>query len=120
MFALLSFNVICAQRRMTLSECVNAGIERNITLNQRRGDVQKSQIAIKETRASLLPQLNGFVNLNDNFEPATSLTYSPAHGIYNESNHLAMHRLWCSSLDIPISQANIAGGKPRHRNDFSH
>lgn len=107
MLALLSLNVVHAQRRMTLSECVNAGIERNLTLSQHRGDVWKSQLAIKETRANLLPQLNGFVNLNDNFEPATSLTYSPAHDIYNESKQLQYNASAGIKLSMPVYNAML-------------
>ena len=50
---------------MTLGECIKMGIERNLQLNSQRIDIQKGETQISQSRAMLLPQVNGSLQVID-------------------------------------------------------
>ena len=54
-----------AAQTMTLGECIRMGIERNLQLNSQRIDIQKGETQIKQSRAMLLPQVNGTLQIID-------------------------------------------------------
>ena len=57
--------VVAHAQTMTLGECVRMGIERNLQLNTQRIDIQKGETQIKQSRAMLLPQVNGNLQVID-------------------------------------------------------
>lgn len=84
---LFVFTVLCfasvyaeGQKMLTLEDCLRMGIENNLSLQGKRNDIQKGKYGISENRARLLPQINGFVNYNDNFDPPVSVTDGSAYG----------------------------------------
>ena len=69
-----------AQKTLTLKDCLEIGIENNLSLGkQTQGDAEK-QIWSFRNRARLLPQINGFANYNDNIDPPVSVTDGSAYG----------------------------------------
>lgn len=101
-FALLITASSVAQQPMTLKECIGLGIENNLTLQQQRGDIRKAQESVRETRAELLPQIEGYVNASDYFKPSTSITYSPAYDSYNVTEMLQYNASAGLQLSMPL------------------
>ncbi len=62
--AWLSVMALQAQT-MTLGECIKMGIERNLQLSNQRIDIQKGETQIRQSRALLLPQVNGSLQVID-------------------------------------------------------
>ena len=60
----LTVSAVCAQT-LSLGECINIGIERNLQLQASRIDINKGETQIKQSRALLLPQVNGTLQLID-------------------------------------------------------
>ena len=79
-FFCLSAAQVYAQKTLTLKDCLEIGIENNLSLESKRKDMQKSKYGISENRAKLLPQINGFANYNDNIDPPVSVTDGSAYG----------------------------------------
>ena len=79
-FLCLSAAQVYAQKTLTLKDCLEIGIENNLSLESKRKDMQKSKYGISENRAKLLPQINGFANYNDNIDPPVSVTDGSAYG----------------------------------------
>ena len=50
---------------MTLGECIQLGIERNLQLGAQRIDIKKGETQIRQSRALLLPQVNGSIQVTD-------------------------------------------------------
>ena len=48
---------------MTLGECIKLGVERNLQLDAQRIDIQKGEAQISQSRAMLLPQVNGSLQI---------------------------------------------------------
>lgn len=69
-----------AQKTLTLKDCLETGIENNLSLESKRKEMRKSKYGISENRARLLPQINGFANYNDNIDPPVSVTDGSAYG----------------------------------------
>lgn len=69
-----------AQTLLSLEECLQIGLENNLPLQGKKNEVIKGKYTISENRARLLPQINGFANFNDNFEPPVSVTDGTAFG----------------------------------------
>lgn len=65
LLAWLTVSTAGAQTK-SLSECINIGIERNLQLRNSRTDINKGETQIKQSRAMLLPQVNGSLQLTDN------------------------------------------------------
>ena len=69
-----------AQETLSLGQCLQMGIERNLNLKTYEGNVLKGKHNISENRARLLPQINIGAVLNDNFTPPVSVTDGSAYG----------------------------------------
>jgi outer membrane protein TolC len=63
---LLSLGTL-AQDNLSLRQCVQMAVERNINVEKTRIDVEKSGYKVEETRAALLPK----VNVNGSFTDFT-------------------------------------------------
>ena len=81
-FALLGAGIVQgnSQEVLSLEECLNIGIENNLSLQTKRNDMEKGKYTLSENRARLLPQINGFANFNDNIDPPVSVTDGSAFG----------------------------------------
>ncbi|WP_394335447.1 TolC family protein [Massilibacteroides vaginae] len=80
-----------SQTVMTLKDCLEIGIENNLSLQVKRKVIQKSQYGISENRARLLPQINGFANYNNNFDPPVSVTDGSSYGTPYSVTHTLQH-----------------------------
>jgi len=69
-----------AQETLSLGQCLQMGIERNLNLKTYEGNVLKGKHDVSENRARLLPQINIGAGLNDNFTPPVSVTDGSAYG----------------------------------------
>lgn len=96
-----------AQTVLTLEECLNRGIEQNLSLAGKRNQTAASREAVGEARANLLPQINGFFNLNDNFEPQTNVGYSPAAGAFVVSEMLQYNAAGGVQLSMPLYNQSL-------------
>ena len=68
------------QEVLSLSRCLQMGIERNLNLKTYEGNALKGKHNISENRSRLLPQINIGAALNDNFTPPVSVTDGSAYG----------------------------------------
>ena len=94
---------VMAQDVMTLSDCLNIGIENNLSLKVSRNNILKGQHNISENRARLLPQINAVASFNDNFEPPVSVTDGSAYGTkYNVTNTLQYNAAGGLQLQMPL------------------
>lgn len=92
-----------AQEMLTLEQCLNIGIENNLSLQTKRNDIQKGKYGISENRAKLLPQINGYANFNDNFEPPVSVTDGSSFGVpYNVTHTLQYNAAAGIQLQMPL------------------
>jgi len=96
-----------AQTVLTLSECLQTGIENNLGLTGQRNQTTASRDAIGEARANLLPQINGYFNLNDNFQPQTNVGYSPAAGSFVVSEMLQYNAAGGVQLSMPLYNQSL-------------
>lgn len=92
-----------AQEVLSLQECLRYGIEHNLGLEGKRNEMRKSQFAISENRAKLLPQINAFANFNDNFDPPVSVTDGSAYGNpYNVTHTLQYNASAGVQMQLPL------------------
>ena len=92
-----------AQKTLTLKECLEIGIENNLSLESKRKEMQKSKYGVSENRARLLPQINGFANYNDNIDPPVSVTDGSAYGNpYNITQTLRFNANAGLQLQMPL------------------
>ena len=99
----LSFLPMSAQERLSLSQCLQMGIERNLSLKTYEGNVVKGKHAISENRAKLLPQINLGAGFNDNFDPAVSVTDGTPYGkLYNVTKTLQYNSSASLQLQMPL------------------
>ena len=92
-----------AEERLSLSQCLQMGIERNLSLKTYEGNVVKGKHAISENRAKLLPQINLGAGFNDNFDPAVSVTDGTAYGkLYNVTKTLQYNASASLQLQMPL------------------
>ena len=109
-FALLCFclSKSFSQELLTLEECLKKGIENNLSLQGQRNEMRKSSYSISENRAKLLPQINGFANFNDNFDPPVSVTDGSSYGVpYNVTNTLQFNSTAGVQLRMPLYNQTI-------------
>lgn len=50
---------------MTLKECIDVAVQNNLSLSNARIDISKGKTAISQSRAQLLPQINGMFQITD-------------------------------------------------------
>lgn len=122
-FICLSVAQVSAQKTLTLKECLETGIENNLSLEGKRKDMQKSKYGISENRAMLLPQINGFANYNDNIDPPVSVTDGSSYGNPYNITYTLQHSanaglqlqmpLYNQTLYTTVSIARIMDGMSR-------
>lgn len=99
-FSLISGN---AQEIITLEQCLQTGIENNLSLRSKRYDIAKGKQSLSENRAKLLPQINGFANFNDNMNPPVSVTDGSSYGNkYNVTQTLQYNASAGIQMQIPL------------------
>ena len=92
-----------AQEKLTLKQCLNTGIENNLSLKVAKGEIVKGKHNISENRARLLPQINFGASLNDNFNPPVSVTDGTAYGkTYNVTKTLQYNSSAALQLQMPL------------------
>lgn len=105
-FTVLSVCFLChvqAQETLSLENCISMGIENNLMLKSGRNELDKNRYAISENRANLLPKINAFARLNDNFDPPVSVTDGSSFGKhYNVTNTLRLNSSVGLQLAMPL------------------
>ena len=92
-----------AQQTLSLAQCLQMGIERNLNLKTYEGNVLKGKHDISENRSRLLPQINIGAGLNDNFTPPVSVTDGSAYGRpYNVTKTLQYNSSAGIQLQMPL------------------
>ena len=92
-----------AQETLSLGQCLQMGIERNLNLKTYEGNVLKGKHNISENRSRLLPQINIGAALNDNFTPPVSVTDGKAYGKpYNVTKTLQYNSSASVQLQMPL------------------
>ncbi|MEL5892452.1 TolC family protein [Bacteroides sp. GD17] len=92
-----------AQDTLALEDCLQIGIESNLSLQSKRKEIQKGKYGISENRAKLLPQINGFANYSDNIDPPVSVTDGSAYGTpYNVTHTLQYSANTGLQLQLPL------------------
>ena len=111
---LLNFAFACslfplgAQQVLTLEECLQIGIENNLTLQSKRNEIIKGKHSISENRSKLLPQINAVASFNDNFNPPVSVTDGSAYGNpYNVTKTLQYNASAGLQLQMPLYNQTI-------------
>ena len=100
---LLSSTAGNAQEKLTLGQCLNIGIENNLSLKIAKGEIVKGKHNISENRSRLLPQINFSASLNDNFDPPVSVTDGTAYGkTYNVTKTLQYNSSAALALQMPL------------------
>lgn len=98
----LSFQLM-AQKTLSLKECLQIGIENNLSLRTSQNEVNKAKETISENRAKLLPQINLVGSFNDNFNPPVSVTDGRAYGKqYNVTQTLQYNAAGGLQLQMPL------------------
>lgn len=108
--ALFIFSLFCmpvtqadAQTVLSLQECLEIGIQNNLSLQSKRNEIKKGEYGISENRARLLPQISGFAGYNDNFDPPVSVTDGSAYGKpYNVTQTLRANASAGLQLQMPL------------------
>lgn len=90
LISLLAFQAR-SQTVLTLKQCLEIGIENNLSLETRRKVMEKSRYGVSENRSRLLPQINGFANYNNNFDPPVSVTDGSSYGTPYNVTHTLQH-----------------------------
>ena len=102
-FFYLSVTSGSAQDTLTLENCLEMGIENNLSLQSKRNEIQKVRYGISQNRAKLLPQINGFANYNDNIDPPVSVTDGSVYGTpYNVTHTLRYNANAGLQLQMPL------------------
>lgn len=102
-FACLLMGSAEAQEVLSLKQCLQIGIENNLSLQTKQNEVSKGKHAISENRARLLPQINAVASFNDNFNPPVSVTDGSAYGNpYNVTKTLQYNASAGLQLQMPL------------------
>ena len=72
---------VTSAQTMTLGECIRMGIERNLQLAEKRIDIQKGETQIRQSRAMLLPQVNGSLQVIDYLKNPVQVSSSTLLGM---------------------------------------
>ena len=92
-----------AQETLSLGQCLQMGIDRNLNLKTYEGNVLKGKHNVSENRSRLLPQINIGAGLNDNFTPPVSVTDGSAYGkSYNVTKTLQYNSSASIQLQMPL------------------
>ena len=102
-YLVFTLSAAMAQKKMSLAECLQLGIDRNLSLKTQAGNIEKGKHAISENRARLLPQINLAGAFNDNFNPPVSVTDGTAYGkTYNVTKTLQYNSSKKEKKKMPI------------------
>ncbi len=102
-YLVFTLSAAMAQKKMSLAECLQLGIDRNLSLKTQAGNIEKGKHAISENRARLLPQINLAGAFNDNFNPPVSVTDGTAYGkTYNVTKTLQYNSSSALALQMPL------------------
>ena len=100
---LLSSTAGNAQEKLTLGQCLNIGIENNLSLKIAKGEIVKGKPNISESRSRLLPQINFSATLSDKFDSPVSVTDGTAYGkTYNVTKTLQYNSSAALALQMPL------------------
>ena len=97
---------LSAQKKneLSLRECVQMAIDRNINLQSTRIDMEKSSQKVSETRAALLPKINLNGNFTDNLKKSVTLLPGEIVGRPGTSIPAEMGAQFNTSAAISINQ----------------
>jgi len=105
---LLSITLLFAQEnkkiKLSLQECVQTAIEKNINVQTARIDREKSAYKVSETRSALLPKINVNGNFQDNLKLPTTLIPGEIFGEPGTSLALQMGAQYSTNASIGINQ----------------
>ena len=106
--SLFTWIPVLAQRTLTLEECLQIGIENNLSLAGSRNEMRKAKHLLSENRAKLLPQINAVAGFNDNFNPPVSVTDGSAYGNpYNVTKTLQYNASAGLQLQMPLYNQTV-------------
>lgn len=107
-FVLISFHMLSAQEnkelKLTLRECVQMAIKRNIQVQTTRIEYEKSDYKVNETRATLLPQIKGSGSFQDNLKLPTTLIPGEFLGHPGTNVALQMGANYSTNASVGINQ----------------
>lgn len=107
-FVLISFHMLSAQEnkelKLTLRECVQMAVKRNIQVQTTRIEYEKSDYKVNETRAALLPQINGNGSFQDNLKLPTTLIPGEFLGQPGTNVALQMGANYSTNASVGINQ----------------
>ncbi len=105
---LLSITLLSAQENNTtglsLQECVQMAIERNINVQKARIDQEKSEYKVSETRAALLPKVNINGSFTDYIEKPKTLLPGEIVGMPGTNLAVEMGTQYNTNASISITQ----------------
>lgn len=105
---LFSFSLLLAQDNKTtelsLQQCVQTAVEKNIKVQTARIDYEKSGYKVSETRSALLPKINANGNFQDNLKLPTTLIPGEIFGEPGTSLALQMGANYSTSASISLNQ----------------
>ena len=100
---LLSFGAL-AQENLSLRQCVQMAVERNINVEKTRIDVEKSGYKIEESRAALLPKVNVNGSFTDFTEKSKTLLPGIIVGRPGENLAVEMGAQFNTNASVNITQ----------------
>ncbi len=107
-FMLLSTSLLFSQNnntaQLSLQECVQMAVERNINVVTTRIDKEKSAYKISETRSSLLPQINIGGSFQDNLELPTTVLPGEIVGAPGTTIAAKMGSQYSTNAAITVNQ----------------
>lgn len=68
------YSLMGQKQILSLDDCIKIGIENNLVLKDKYQNVQKGNYGLSESRAQLLPIINGYGNFTNNIERNTSVS----------------------------------------------
>jgi len=93
-----------AQKNLSLQQCIQMAVERNINVEQTRMDLEKSGYKVSETRSALLPKVNINGNFTDYIKKSKTLMPGAIFGRPGESFIVEMGTQYNTNASINITQ----------------
>lgn len=126
-FLSILFFISCianAQNKLTLKQAIETGIANNLNVNQSDLQMQREDIVLKQSRLSMLPNLNGYANHGTNngrsIDPFTNgfinqnvdyASYSASSGILLFNGSSLQNRIKSNRLGHEASQQELQQAK---------
>ncbi len=95
-FFVMACFIVHAQNKLTLKQAIETGIANNLTVNQSDLQMQREDITLKQSRLSMLPNLNGSANHGTNngrsIDPFTNafINQNVDYASYSASSNLLL------------------------------